>query len=490
MSSWICRLAAPGILPSRIGVSTRTADHACVLLSIVLTLSACAPRSSPPGVAATPRLLGRDVPVYQPSRGERGRPEGPAFENPLGDISLRDALALALLHSPDLAAFAWEIRAREARAFQAGRLPNPVLGVLAEDVGATSSLAGGTGNQRVVQPQTTVQLSQLVELGGKRAARRKLAALDRDLAGWDYEIARIDVLTQVTRRFIDVLMAQELVALTDQTTRLVEQVEQSVGARVIAGVVSPVEQTKAQVALAGVRVESGRARRLLEASRGRLAASWGSTEAGFQAAIGDLREVAELPALPELKVRLAETPELARWTAEITQRQSALSLERSRRVPDVSVTAGFRRFAGLTGSSLLFGAAVALPIFDFNGRSVQEASLRLGKAYEERRASQARVSAALAEAYRALASAHEELTALRETVLPGSKQAFEAVTEGYRLGKFEYLDVLDAQRTLIGAGGQYLRALSEYHKAAADVERLIGEPLNRSAVPPARPGKE
>lgn len=478
------------LLPWLPGIEVTMRRSVPAVLSVMMALSACATPSSPPVVSPSTQSLGRDLPVYQPSPGEKGRPEGPTFNSPVGAISLQDALALALLHSPDLAAFAWETRAREARALQAGRLPNPVLEVLAEDVGAPEGLRGGSGSQRLIQPQTTIQLSQLVELGGKRTARQKLATLNRDLAAWDYEIARIDVLTQTTRNFIDVLAAQELVTLTSRTTELVEQVEQSVGARVVAGVVSPVEQTKAGVALAGVRVESGRARRVLDASRGRLAGSWGSTEAGFRFAVGDLREVAELPPLVELTARLAETPELGRWTAEISQRQSALSLERSRRVPDVEVTAGFRRFTGLTGSSLLFGAAVALPIFDFNGRGVQEASLRLAKGYEERRAAQARVSVALAEGYRALSSAHEELTALRTTVLPGAQQAFEAVSEGYRLGKFEYLDVLDAQRTLIGAGGQYLRTLSDYHKAAADVERLIGAPLVRSAVPPAPPGKE
>jgi outer membrane protein, heavy metal efflux system len=39
------------------------------------------------------------------------------------------------------------------------------------------------------------------------------------------------------------------------------------------------------------------------------------------------------------------------------------------------------------------------------------------------------------------------------------------------------LDVLDAQRTLFEARGQYLEALATYHRAVAETERLIGEPL-------------
>ena len=243
----------------------------------------------------------------------------------------------------------------EARILQAGRPPNPVVNVLAEDLGA-SRFAGALGGQQPVQPQTTIQLSQLVELGGKRAARQNLATLNRDLAAWDYETARIDVLTRVTRTFIDVLTAQETLALTEQTMKLVEQVQQSVGARVVAGVVSPIEKTRADVAVASVRVESDRARRALEASRRRLAALWGSAQATFRAAAGDLRvEPPALPALDELRTRIEQNPEIARWAIEISQRQATLAVETSKRVPDLSVTAGYRRFTDVNSNAFCRG---------------------------------------------------------------------------------------------------------------------------------------
>lgn len=398
------------------------------------------------------------------------------FATPTDSVSLRSAVALALLHSPELAAFAWETRAREARVIQAGRLPNPVFGALVEDIGASPSASGAATAQNV-QPQTTLQLSQLIELGGKRTARRDFAARTRDLAAWDYESARIQVLTRVTHDFIDVLAAQEMVTLTGRTTQLVSQTQQSVAARVVAGVVSPIEETRADVALAAVRVESNRAVRLLEAARRRLASHWGASEATFLGGAGDLESVSALPAITALTARLAENPEVARWASEILQREAAVSASRATRIPDVTLTAGYRRFTDMRATAFLLGASVPLPVFDNNGGAIGEARSRLAKAHEERRAAEALISARLAEAYRALAVAHDEVTALRTTVLPGSRETFEAVSEGYRAGKFGFLDVLDAQRTLIAAEGQYLRALADYHKAVADVERLIGAPL-------------
>lgn len=455
----------------------RVAGALCVMLS----LSACAETRMPSTIVHT-RPLGHELPVYQLPPGNTSRPQPLTVENPTAAISLRDAVALALLQSPELATFAWETRARESRIVQAGKLPNPVVGVLAEDL-EVSRLAGN-GNSQVVQTQATVQLSQIIELGGKRTARQHLATLNRELAAWDYETTRIEILTQVTRAFIDVLAAQELVALTTRTTTLVADVQQSVSARVTAGVVSPIEQTRADVALAAARVELDRATRLLDASRKRLVAFWGASEPTFQTAVGDLTARPQPPSLTELSTRVTGNPDLARWTSEIAQRQASLVLEQTRRVPDVTASAGYRRFTDADRNALIVGLSIPLPVFDRNEGGIAEAQNRLAKAYEEQRATQARVTTALAEAYRVLSSAHQEILTLQTAVLPGAQQTFAAVSEGYRLGKFGYLDVLDAQRTLINASGQHLRALAEYHKAVADVERLTGAPLQTSTPRP------
>lgn len=437
------------------------------LIGAISYLAACGGSPTP---SVTPRPLGRDIAVYLPAASDVGRRPRDSSIGPSTDsISLRDAVVLALQFNPGLAAFGWEVRAREARTGQAGRLPNPVLGVTAEDLGAPT----------VIQPQTTIQLSQLVELGGKRTARRTAAARDRDLAAWDFETARIEVLTVVNRAFVDLLAAQEGVTLTGRGTELAGQVQRSVAARVLAGVVSPIEETKADVAVATARLESDRAGHLLEAARLRLAATWGARVATSARAIGDLSAIPDLPAMATLTARLADNPDLARWAVEISRRQAAVAVERSKRVPDLTLIGGYRRFSDLGSDGYLIGVSLPLPLFDRTSGTV-EAKNRLAKAHEERRGAEAHVAAALAEAYRAMASAHAEVAALRSVILPRAQQAFDAIAEGYRLGRFGYLDVLDAQRTLTGAQSQHLRAQADLHKARADIERLIGAPLNEA----------
>ncbi|MGE0704799.1 MAG: TolC family protein [Vicinamibacterales bacterium] len=416
--------------------------------------------------------------MYTPANDEAGTLEQRPIEDLTGEIRLRDALSLALLQSPELAAFAWEVRAQEAAVLQAGRLPNPVITTLIQDLAGRGEFSPATDP---IQTQATVELSQLIELGGKRAARQRLATANRDAAAWDYEIARIDVLTRVTQAYLDVLASQQAVSLAEQNTSVSDQVRQTVGLRVAAGVVSPIEETRADVALAAVRIEADRARRALDEDRRRLAALWGSREPRFESAAGDLGELPPVPTFEVLHERLSQNPELARWAAAVAQREAALDVERSKRIPDIAVIGGYRRYPELNRNAFVLGASVQVPLFNRNQDAVQESRARLTKVHEEQRAAEARVTSLLAEAYRALASARDEVAVLASTVLPGSRSTFEAVGEGYRLGRFGYLEVLDAQRTLVGAGGQYVRMLAEYHKAAAEIERLIGEPLREVA---------
>ena len=125
-----------------------------------------------------------------------------------------------------------------------------------------------------------------------------------------------------------------------------------------------------------------------------------------------------------------------------------------------------------------------LPFFDRNQGGIQEAIDRLRQAAHEQEAASARVTVALADAYRALATAHDDAGAIAVDLLPGAQRTFDAIDTGYRLGKFGYLDLLDAQRTLVSAQRQHLGALADYHKAAADVERLTGPPLRIPVIPP------
>jgi outer membrane protein, heavy metal efflux system len=432
-----------------------------------------------------PRPLGKELRVYRPPReGTNAALAAARLEEPTGALTLRQALALSLERSPELASFSWDVRIGEARMLQASLRPNPEVGVEEENV-------LGTGDYRGFRlSQTTIELSQIIELGGKRAARMKEAALSRDLAGWDYETRRIEVLTRTAGTFVEVLSLQQRLALAEETVRLAEDVAQAVGKRVEAAKTFTVEKTKADVALASAQVERDQTQRALAAARQRLAAKWGTTQPKFEWVEGNLEEMAPVPPQERLLGRLRQNPELARWATEVAQRQATVRVERSKAVPDITVGGGYRRLPDLAGESgpndnaLLFSVSVPLPLFNKNQGAIKEAEYRVAKATEEQRATDLRLRTELGQSWQRLAAAAAEIEALKSKVLPGARQTFDTMSQYYRDGRLSYLEVLDAQRTLFSGRAQYLRALSDYHVAVNDLEGLLGEPLSSQSNKP------
>lgn len=430
------------------------------------------------GFAATsgslpePRPLGRELPVAAP---ETPISE-PTAATATGELTLRQALALALLHNPDLAAFSWEVRVKEAEALQAGLLPNPELGIEMENFAGDDAFSGTDA------AETTVTLSQLVELGGKRGKRRAAASLEANLAGWDFETRRLDVLTATAKSFVAVLAAQERLIQADELSALADRFFRTVSERVEAGKVSPVEQTRAQVPLSAAHVAQDRARLALEAARQELTALWGNEAATFERAVGTLESIAPVPSQEQLTSLLEQSPDVARWKTEEQQRNARLALERANGIPDLTLFAGNRNLQETGDHAFVAGISIPLPLFDRNQGGIAAARAARSKAREERRSAYSQAVASLAAGYRDLSAAFVEARTLREEILPAAGQSFEAAEFGYREGKFGFLEVLDAQRTLFEVRGQYIEALAAYHQGRAEVERLIGAPLETDIV--------
>ena len=123
---------------------------------------------------------------------------------------------------------------------------------------------------------------------------------------------------------------------------------------------------------------------------------------------------------------------------------------------------------------------------DRNQGNLLEALRREDKSRDELAAADIQLKSAVAQAWGRLDTADVQARTLRDQVLPGAQSAYDAATKGFELGKFNFIDVLDAQRTLFQAKAQYLRAHGEAHRAAADIDRLLGDADTSGASPISR----
>ena len=431
-----------------------------------------------------PRPLHHSLQAARPPADPHAAPPSAltSVEDPTGPLDLRHALALGLARSLRLSSFAWQVRAAEARMVQAGLWSNPHLDVEFENFAGSGELAG------VDALETTVSLSQTFPLGGNLEKQRKLAGYEAELAGWDYEAARIELLTEITARFIEVLATQQRIALAGDALELTEQVRDNMRRRVEGGDAPHLELSRAELPVVTARVTLQRIEQRLASARRRLALTWGDSTPGFTEAVGRLDQLKPIPAPGELAKLVNENPDVARWASEISARQAAFQLARAEAMPDVTTSLGYRRLGESDDNAMVAGISLPLPIFDRRQGRQLEARIGMQAATARIRDAELRVEAALSLAYEELAAAYTAATLLRDQALPAAQQMFEALHRAFEQGNVGYLDVLDAQRTLIRLRTEHLDALQAYHSATARIEGLVGRSIEAISIEPTNQG--
>jgi cobalt-zinc-cadmium efflux system outer membrane protein len=375
-------------------------------------------------------------------------------------VSLDQALSRVYDNNPELMISRLEAEAAAARITQAGLKPNPELSLEAENFPSID----GPGFASYLE--STILLSQRFEIGGKRGRRIKAAESYKSMADRAIEVRKADITATTASAFFAVLAEQERLSNRRALTRLSQQYRSVVLDRIAAGKVSPVEQTLVEVELASVQMEEERQKKNLSAAKSRLAAMWGGSSRDFDRAAGSF----EIPPKPDIPSQ--NCPDLELAEAAIIFRKSALMYEQAATKSDITLSAGFRHLNIENVSAFVFNVSIPLPVFDRRQGSIAEARILINKAASEKRALERQLKAELAEARHERDIALLEANSLSQKALPGAVEALSAVEEGYRLGKFTFMEVLAAQRTYAELQQRYIEAVASGLEATVEINRL------------------
>ncbi|WP_440778864.1 TolC family protein [Pseudomonas syringae] len=385
-------------------------------------------------------------------------------------ISLPQALEAAFAHNPELAAAQWEIGVAEGDRQQAGLIPNPVLSWEVEDTRRDTST-------------TTVMLSQALELGGKRGARIAAAGKGQDAARLELEQRGNELRADVVQAFYAAARAQAGLELARQSRALAERGLHVAEGRVRAGKVSPVEATRAQVQLAETDLLVRRAETLKINSSRELARATGSPTASFERLDYTDLSPGKSPSSARMMTALNQSAELRLAQTRIEQREAALGSERAKRIPDLTVSVGSQYSREERERVNVVGLSMPLPLFDRNQGNVLAASRRADQSRDLRNAVELKLRTQTQSALDQWSTAAQEVESFNKVILPAAQSAVDTATRGFEMGKFGFLEVLDAQRTLISARSQYLESLATATEARVAIERIHGD-LNRFSFTP------
>lgn len=375
-------------------------------------------------------------------------------------LTLDKAIELAMTTNPTLRSATQSVAVAESLKAQAGLIVNPELSAVRE------GLQKGNRTQ-------TVQISQRLELGGKRSARVDVAELERRAAVQDVAVVQAQVRADVMAAYFEALIAQERVELAKASLQVAEKATTAATKRVAAGRISPIEQSRSRVAEAGVRLELAQAISELGLAQQKLTALWGRTDSLKLSLQKPAADVPVLPSLSALLQRLETGPQLRRARVQLEREEAQVRLERSQRVPDVTVTVGSQRDDQIGHNQTVLGVSVPLPLFNRNQGNLLAALRRTDKARSDFEAERIRVNQALSEAYHRAQLAQSEVISITSEILPIAQTTYDAAVTGFEAGKFSFFDVLDAQRTLFQTRAQYLRALSENYRSVSDIGRYV-----------------
>jgi cobalt-zinc-cadmium efflux system outer membrane protein len=395
-----------------------------------------------------------------------------AFAQSQRTLTLQQALQRTWAGNPRLTAADRDIGMALGRKLQAGAIPNPELSFDLDNAYGTKAYRG------TQSAETTLQLSQLIELGGKREARIAAGAAELQSVRWEREALRLEILSDTAVAFFNVLGGQRRVQIFDAQIAALDRLTPLLQRRVEAGASSPAETSRAQLAADLVRADRERAKTTLASARRELAALMGTNNIDFSVVVGDLARTANPPPFQTVLRALENNPQIIRWTAVRAQRDALLLSARLKPIPDVRVDVGWRHFRDTNDNAVRFGLSVPLPVWDQNKGSIIEAQEALAKTEAERASNKANLILLLGRAYDALVGAQRELEILRTSALPNARRAVEAMQNAYSQGRFSLLELLDVQNAAAQAELRELEALINFHTSVATIEGLTGAPLS------------
>lgn len=381
-------------------------------------------------------------------------------------LSLEVALSRALAATPEGRAGTARLEALAAAREQAGVRLNPAIEVYSENF-------AGTGPYRLADAvEVTGSYAQVLERGGKRAARVALAGSEIGVAEAELVVARLEIAARVQRAYVEAVATQAEIAGVSERLRAAEALAREVDRRVKSARDPLFAGTRARTRVAEARVDLELAEHARDAAVERLVALWGGTATGVEVSTTDfLRFDRDAKGSAQTG---ATAPEAAVIAARVRRAEAAVTVEQARRTQDVTVRAGLRYLRPADDVALVAGFSIPLGRYDQNRAGV-------ARALAERRRIDLEAEVVAAQRRRDFVLADErvheamlEAVGVRDRVVPGAEKTLVQVREGYGRGFFSYLDLADAQTALAAARARLIKAARAYHEAGVDLDRLTG----------------
>lgn len=389
-------------------------------------------------------------------------------------ITLDWALQQTLTHNAELAAYPYRLRQAEALVEQAGVRPSPELGLSVEN-------AYGSGEYSSLDAaEISLTLSQTVELGGKRQQRLQYAGAEMLQQEAEYQLTRLDVLAETSRRYYQLLALQAKLKVNQQ--RQVDEAGalKSIKQRARAGAIGQADVAKMALRQAHSQDEGRLLQNAQLLAKLRLAAMW-QGDGRFDSVAGDLSQLPAIPDRAQVAASVEQSPTLLNQLALQRMSDANLKLAKAEGRSDITVGLGLRQFEASDDQALLLDFSMPLAFSNPNRSRIKAAQAEVELNSAQQLVLRRQLQLSLLELRQQLVGSQEQAQRLQQTLLPLAQTLLSETRIGYRQGRYSVLQWVDAQAELFSVEQQLIDSQQQSFEQLLELERITGTSMTDAA---------
>lgn len=166
------------------------------------------------------------------------------------------------------------------------------------------------------------------------------------------------------------------------------------------------------------------------------------------------------------------SPQMQAALTRVQFARSELTRESVEAIPNVSVQVVAERDRATNSSTVSTLLSVPVPVFNRNQGNIYRAQAEIRQANSEVERVRLVLQDLLTEAFRRYKTARDQVSSLRDDILPDAKETLQLTTQGYKQGEFGILEVLSVRQTYFESSLAYVEALTELQKVSTEINGL------------------
>jgi len=387
-------------------------------------------------------------------------------------ITLKDLEAEALTNNPEIGMAGKRAESAEEKKSLAAAMPDPMIGYEIRNVGALGTSTVGTEEMSMQGFIFTQEIPFPGKLSTKGSAARKQAEREQD----NSRETRLRVLSSLRSAYYDYYLAYRSSEILEQNKDVMKNVQRIAETRYATGQGIQQDVLRAQLEVSMLLEKLAMQEQKKESQRAMIDTLLGRDPRAPLGRPGDRLLTTFGTGLDELtSMALAHSPSLSARHRMVEQSEYELSLSRREYLPDMVVSGGWFTRGELKD---VYEASVMLrvPLYFWNkSTGVKAASADLGSARYEYESVKLMTISRVKDLY-TMAKTSERLLNLYESgILPQAQLALQSATSNYRVGKADFLSLLESQSVLLKYQLQYEEELVNLNKTVSSISEVTGE---------------